>query len=537
MDIIKCAIYIRVSTDEQVKEGHSLEAQEERLRFFAKSQGWNIFKVYKDEGFSAKDLNRPALKDLFYDAKLNRFDVILIYKIDRLSRKLKDLIEIVLQLDKYKIGVKSATETIDTTTPSGRLIFHQFGSFAQYERELIGERTKFGMIKRLKQGYWNTLPPYGYKLIDGKLEVDKKESEMVKKIFEFYVQKNMGIVNISRKLTETGYKPRKSKTGRWRSNTIHNILTNPIYIGKVRWGGEEADGIHQAIMDKALFEFVQDKLNKRRRWTQRYDSPNNFLGIVKCGLCNSPMALHYPGNEKKRKYKYYICSQRKSFKSCHQDYIRADILEKSLINEIKKISQHRKEIYGFVNEYKRFNLRKLKELEAKKLDVDKGLKSIEDEKEKLYEWVIQNKPTDEGKNFLNQKTEEINYKEWELKKELWNIEDRINDIQTGKVNEEIITNYLENFVKIYDELEAGEKKVLIESLVKEVIIKGDKEIKMTLQIPFEKFRVSIPAISPKGTNNRNRFILHLSYNLMVYYNNLNGISTLSTPYSKSRFIL
>gem|GEM_PF-4049239 len=85
-----------------------------------------------------------------------------------------------------------------------------------------------------------------------------------------------------------------------------------------------------------------------------------------------------------------------------------------------------------------------------------------------------------------------------IEKELWNIEDRINDIQTGKVNEEIITNYLENFVKIYDELEAGEKKVLIESLVKEVIIKGDKEIKMTLQIPFEKFRVSTPAISPKG---------------------------------------
>ena len=154
MDFLRCAIYIRVSTDEQAKEGYSLEAQEERLRFFAKSQGWNIFKIYKDDGFSAKDINRPALKDLLYDAKLKRFDVVLIYKIDRLSRKLKDLIEIVLQLNEYGIGVKSATETIDTTTPAGRLIFHQFGSFAQYERELISERTKFGMLKRLKQGYW-----------------------------------------------------------------------------------------------------------------------------------------------------------------------------------------------------------------------------------------------------------------------------------------------------------------------------------------------------------------------------------------------
>ena len=152
---LRCAIYIRVSTEEQAKGGYSLEAQEERLRFFARSQDWSVHKIFEDKGYSAKSLDRPAVKDLLCDAKLKRFDVILVYKLDRLSRKLKDLIEMVLKLNEYGVGIKSATESIDTTTPAGRLIFHQLGSFAQYERELISERTKFGMMKRLSQGLWN----------------------------------------------------------------------------------------------------------------------------------------------------------------------------------------------------------------------------------------------------------------------------------------------------------------------------------------------------------------------------------------------
>jgi len=234
-DKLRCAIYIRVSTEDQAKEGYSLEAQEERLSFFAKSQDWNIYNVYEDKGYSAKNLNRPALKDLLFDIKLKRFDVILVYKIDRLSRKLKDLIEIVLKLNGYGIGIKSATEPIDTTTPAGRLIFHQLGSFAQYERELISERTKFGMMKRLKQGLWNGQPPYGYKVTNGKLEINPEEDQIVKKAFELYVEKNMGVINIANELWKLGYQPRNSKKKRWKANTIHNILRNPIYIGKVRW--------------------------------------------------------------------------------------------------------------------------------------------------------------------------------------------------------------------------------------------------------------------------------------------------------------
>lgn len=144
----RCAIYTRVSTEEQAREGYSLPAQEERLRAHANSQGWAVYKLYMDDGYSAGSRNRPALKRLLAEAALKRFDVVLAYKIDRLSRSLKDLIDIVAELNQFDVGFKSCTELIDTTRPEGRLMFHQFGSFAQYERELIGQRTRFGMIGR-----------------------------------------------------------------------------------------------------------------------------------------------------------------------------------------------------------------------------------------------------------------------------------------------------------------------------------------------------------------------------------------------------
>jgi site-specific DNA recombinase len=121
-----------VSTDEQAREGYSLAAQEERLRFQARHEGWRVHELYMDDGYSAASRKRPALKRLLEDATAGRFEVVLVYKIDRLSRSLKDLIDIVAELAEFDVGFKSCTEQIDTTNPAGRLMFHQFGSFAHY---------------------------------------------------------------------------------------------------------------------------------------------------------------------------------------------------------------------------------------------------------------------------------------------------------------------------------------------------------------------------------------------------------------------
>lgn len=148
------AVHIRVSTEDQAREGYSLEVQREYLESFAMREGYEIFKVYCDDGISAYSTRRPALQALLADAKAKKFELVLVYKIDRFSRNLKDLLMIVDELLSYAADFKSATEPFDTTTSVGNLMFQQLGSFAEFERNQIAERVFPGMMKGVQQGNW-----------------------------------------------------------------------------------------------------------------------------------------------------------------------------------------------------------------------------------------------------------------------------------------------------------------------------------------------------------------------------------------------
>lgn len=207
---MKCTIYVRVSTEEQAKKGYSLAAQTDKIIEFIKNKGWTYSDIYSDDDYTATSRRRPALERMLADAASKGFEAVLVYKIDRLSRRLKDLIDIVEEFAKYGIGFKSITELIDTTTPEGRLMFHQFGSFAQYERELISQRVSSGRDKRLKLGLWpGGNPPYGYRLKDNKLQVVEKEAKVIRLMFELYLNKNYGVMNIAKHLNEMHLKTRK----------------------------------------------------------------------------------------------------------------------------------------------------------------------------------------------------------------------------------------------------------------------------------------------------------------------------------------
>lgn len=162
---MKIAVYTRVSTEEQAKEGFSLAVQREYLEAFAKREGHEIFKIYCDDGVSAYSTRRSSLQALLADAKAKRFDLVFVYKIDRFSRNLKDLLNLVDELSSYGVGFKSATEPFDTTTSAGKLMLQQLGSFAEFERNRIAERVFPGMVKGVQQGNWQgaRYAPYGYK--------------------------------------------------------------------------------------------------------------------------------------------------------------------------------------------------------------------------------------------------------------------------------------------------------------------------------------------------------------------------------------
>lgn len=162
---MKVAVYIRVSTENQAKEGYSLEVQRGYLESFANREEYEIYKIYCDNGISAYSTRRPALQDLLKDAKGKKFNLVLVYKIDRFSRNLKDLLNLVDELSSYGVGFKSATEPFVATISAGRLMFQQLGSFAEFERNRIAERIFPGMVKSVQQGNWQGArhSPYGYK--------------------------------------------------------------------------------------------------------------------------------------------------------------------------------------------------------------------------------------------------------------------------------------------------------------------------------------------------------------------------------------
>ncbi len=241
------AIYIRVSTQDQAQHGFSLDAQQDALQNYAKALGYEIFKIYKDEGKSAKDLNRPEMINLLRDAESRKFQAIFIYKLDRFSRSLKDLILTIDKLKDWGIDFVSLQDKIETASASGKLMFQIIGAFAEFERNIIGDRTKFGMERKAREGGFITKAPKGYRLLNKKLIRDEEESKRVKQIFEEFLNSDISLTQLAKKnnMTTAG---------------IKKLLLNTTYTGKVKFANHESNGQHEAIIENGLFNKVQEKL-------------------------------------------------------------------------------------------------------------------------------------------------------------------------------------------------------------------------------------------------------------------------------------
>lgn len=243
------AIYIRVSTEDQAKHGISLEAQQEALENYAKVLGYEILKIYKDEGKSAKDIKgRPEMQQLLEDAQNNKFQAIFVYKLDRFSRSLRDLVETIEKLKTWNIDFVSMQDKIETTSASGKLMFHIISAFAEFERNVTGERTKFSLDKKARDGYPVTRAPWGYKLEEKKL-IPTENSFQVQEVFQEFLNNDYSLTKIAKKY---GFSV----------NGLKKILTNQTYLGKIKFDKQTHKGFHQALISSTLFNHVQNKLEK-----------------------------------------------------------------------------------------------------------------------------------------------------------------------------------------------------------------------------------------------------------------------------------
>jgi site-specific DNA recombinase len=270
---IRCAIYTRVSTDQGLDQDfNSLDAQYEAASAYIKSQahaGWTLLRArYDDGGYSGGSTERPALQRLLEDVR-TRIDVIVVYKVDRLTRSLADFAKLVELFDEHDVSFVSVTQQFNTTTSMGRLTLNVLLSFAQFEREVTSERIRDKIAASKRKGLWVGGPlPLGYELKDGRLGVVEKEAERVRLIFRRYLEVT-GINELVRDLRARNVctKPRTFSTGKTRGGipfgrgTLAHLLRNRFFIGEVKYRGEILPGEQPAIIDKPLFEAVQQKLS------------------------------------------------------------------------------------------------------------------------------------------------------------------------------------------------------------------------------------------------------------------------------------
>lgn len=258
---MRVALYLRASTIKQSEEGYSLDYQRDKLIGYADVKDWTVVDEYEDAGESGRTTKRPAFNRMVEDAKKKMFDAVLVYKLDRFSRSLQDLLNVINILQNHDVAVWSVTQSYDDSTPEGRLMRNMLGSFAQFESEMIGARVKDGMARRAREGDWNTSPPYGFQM-NGGLEIILHEKEIIVGIYKRYLE-GRTMQQIAESLNENNVHTKRG--GKWNPNTVRRILTNPIYTGKMRYGNELIKTRYPTIIAIEEFQEIQHIRSERCR--------------------------------------------------------------------------------------------------------------------------------------------------------------------------------------------------------------------------------------------------------------------------------
>ncbi len=473
--------YVRVSTDEQV-QGFSLEGQAERIRSYAESQDYSLECIYRDDGYSAKDLNRPDIQRLLADVASGSVDVVLVYKLDRLSRRLRDLTEVLDLLTKHGTRFESVTEPFETKSAPGRLMLNVLGGFAQFEREVNGERVLLAMERRFREGKWMVQPPYGYRMVDGLLVVEPAEAMAVRRLFTRYLGDGLGVKDLAREMNAEGHRTRRG--GPWRPSSLHRLLTNRAYLGRVVWRGQERAGTHEPLVGEDLFEAVQQKLRARRQSPpRRLASENLLVGLARCGRCGASMFVQRPGNAAKRHYRYYACANRVQDRSCGQPYIPAGRLEGAVIGKLVELADHPTRIRPFLSREIRQRRVGRQELERRVKALDHEIAHLETHQREMVEWLAETLPGKAAARKLNEKIEAVEQQKNALAEERATLRGRLAAGDLASVTAESVAGHLARFGDYFERFNAGQRKELMEAVVQTVTVEGPARARVRFSLP------------------------------------------------------
>ena len=306
---IIAGLYPRVSTEDQSRFGHSLDEQECKLKQLCDYKNYEIYKVYREEGVSAKNMERPKFQEMMQDMKDGKINKIIVYKLDRLTRSIQDLESICSMLEEYNCELESVVEEINTGNANGKFFIRMLTILAQLEIERTSERTKFGLVGAAKKGHLSGRPPLGYKKVDNNksLFVDELQADVVKRIFSLYLD-GMAVNSICKLFNEENVLNRK-----WPTTTVDKILSNQLYIGNMEYGkrtnGEKQifEDVVPAIVDKTTFDMVQKRKEKNlKNFTRKLTYI--FMQKIRCPKCHKIMGGSSSTSKNNTKHLYYKCA-------------------------------------------------------------------------------------------------------------------------------------------------------------------------------------------------------------------------------------
>ena len=484
--------YCRVSTEEQSRpDHHSLKLQEEHCREYAKRNGWRVTKLRKDVG-SGKDADRAGYQELLADVDSGAVDVIITYRLDRLSRNVRDVYGFLQRASEGGIGFVSTSEHFDTTTAMGRAMLGVGAVFAQLTREMISENVRHGMAKRAQAGKYtgatgNPRFGYGYSPEEGKLLLEPAEAAVVRKIFDLYGEQKWSLGKVAKYLNREG---QRTKRGRqWTAGVLAYLLRSSLYVGKVPYKGEEYEGEHEPIVSQELFDEVQRLLEERRMMPPRTQhSPHLLSGIARCGKCGWRLQAHWQYHATKAGRKAYRSYQHRGTdfagqRACGGFTKSAGKLEALVIDKIRELAAS--------EEFQEAAFR------AAKAQLDSDLPAIRRERdevsgelagmaERLGRWAERLDRGQIDEEQFTTRNAELLQRKAKLQERLAGLDRRLAEGEGVEVGVTQVREMLRDFDTTWEHLTLDEQREMLRALIEELNLWRDRaELKLVLMPAVE----------------------------------------------------
>jgi len=484
----RCAIYTRKSSEEGLdQEFNSLDAQREAGEAYVKSQaaeGWTCLPDrYDDGGFSGGNMERPAVQRLMKDIEAGRVDTVVVYKVDRLSRSLLDFARMMQVFESHSVAFVSVTQSFNTSDSIGRLMLNVLLSFAQFEREIISERTRDKMAAARRKGKWvggrpilgYDVDPNGFRLI-----VNEPEAKRVRAIFDLYL-KHESLIPTVRALNDRGWLTKQwtSRTGKalggrpFEKGSLYALLTNVAYIGKIRFKDEIYEGEHESIIDPGVWQKAQHLLTRNGR-TGGSIVRNKYGAILKgllhCTACRRTMGHTYSSKKGRVAYRYYVCNgaAKRGWDSCPAKSIPAGEIERIVVEQVRAIGKDPRLVDATLRHARQKTDDAMRELRKEQTTVERQLRRHHAEVGKLAADAAKRNGGTAAR--LSDLHERIRTGEDRLAQ----IKSELEILETGRIDENAVRQALTEFDAVWENLAPKEQARVLRLLIDRVEYDGAK---------------------------------------------------------------